>query len=425
MARAFEGILVRSLLAGAAMGATLLASPAFAQSKDMAKAREAVRTFDADGDGRISREEWTRSPGAFRKIDADKDGFLTVEEFARFWGGQSGAGEDRQADGDGSRADAPRAPGASAAAGVPMIDAHSQVDCNVGKDLVLGQLDKLRISRVLVSIRGCKGWRSEDLEARTLQWSGDHPDRISALLSTKVDGWSFNELDPAGLAAFDRRAGRDGFVGMGEVLVQHAAHDHAQLKYPELALALDDPRVARAIAVARARKWPVTLHVELNDNEESSRRTLDDLHRLLERHPDTPFLLIHMGQASPQEARALLERHRNIHFLTSHADDLAAFSIKGKSSEGTSQSGWINLFEGNCHLNECPSGWNREWLELVTRFPTRFVLAFDNVFPKHWEKRFEIRVGIWRRALAMLPPDVAHALAHRNAERLWRLPPAN
>jgi hypothetical protein len=29
----------------------------------------------------------------------------------------------------------------------------------------------------------------------------------------------------------------------------------------------------------------------------------------------------------------------------------------------------------------------------------------------------------WRKAMADLPDDVAHAIAHGNAERLWRIKP--
>lgn len=311
-------------------------------------------------------------------------------------------------------------------ANLPMIDAHSQVDCNISEETVLRQLQRLRISRVLVSIRGCKGTSSADLEARSLGWAEKHPDRISALLSTKVDGWSFNDLPASKISAFETRARRTGFVGMGEILVQHAAHEHPRLSYPELALRLDDARIRTAIGVARSRSWPVTLHIELKDSDTQAAQTLADLRALLDTYPDTPFLLIHMGQASPDQARMLIENHSNIHFLTSTADDFAQHATGIARRKGfVAQSGWINLFQGNCQLTNCPAAWKPAWKILFEQFPARFVLAFDNVFPQHWEKPFAIKVGIWRRALAKLPRDVAHAVAHGNAERLWKLPAAN
>ncbi len=390
--------------------------PGSSHANDERKAAKVISKFDRNGDGRLARDEWLKRDGSFDKIDRDGDGFLSAGDFIEHWAAkQSGtAGSQR------GSASLPEH------AAIPIIDAHSQVDCNVSEELVVGQLEKLGIARVLISIRGCKGRSSKDLEAGIVAWSMRHPDKISPLLSTKVDGWSFDPIPEkaGGVRAFLDRADRQEFVGMGEVLVQHAAHDHARLRYPELALPLGDRRIETAIDLARSRGWPVTLHLELNDNEAASAQTLAGLAALLRRHPETPFLLIHMGQATPDEAQALLQAHVNIHFLTTHADSFTAYLLDKKKGGGHSQTGWINLFEAGCDLHECPAAWNPQWRDLIVRFPDRFVLAFENVFPAHWEKPYEIRVGIWRRALALLPDDVAHALAHGNAERLWKLPAA-
>jgi hypothetical protein len=54
---------------------------------------------------------------------------------------------------------------------------------------------------------------------------------------------------------------------------------------------------------------------------------------------------------------------------------------------------------------------------LVLRHPERFVLALDNVWPEHWSERYMQQVELWRKALGKLPNEVAHAVAHGNAER--------
>lgn len=46
----------------------------------------AVQKQDSNGDGRVSRDEWTRPPIAFNRIDADQDGYITVEEYGDFLG---------------------------------------------------------------------------------------------------------------------------------------------------------------------------------------------------------------------------------------------------------------------------------------------------------------------------------------------------
>jgi len=63
-----------------------------------------------------------------------------------------------------------------------------------------------------------------------------------------------------------------------------------------------------------------------------------------------------------------------------------------------------------------------EWRELLIQFPDRFILAFDNVWPENWSHAYVEHAQFWRSALAGLPVDVARAIAHGNAERLWKIP---
>ena len=36
--------------------------------------------LDKNGDGKISRDEWTRKPKAFDRLDLNHDGFITIDE---------------------------------------------------------------------------------------------------------------------------------------------------------------------------------------------------------------------------------------------------------------------------------------------------------------------------------------------------------
>jgi hypothetical protein len=60
--------------------------------------------------------------------------------------------------------------------------------------------------------------------------------------------------------------------------------------------------------------------------------------------------------------------------------------------------------------------------ETHVRYPERFVLAFDNVWPEYWSDLYVERARLWRHALSELPTSVAEAIAHGNAERLWNIP---
>ena len=75
---------------------------------------------------------------------------------------------------------------------------------------------------------------------------------------------------------------------------------------------------------------------------------------------------------------------------------------------------WTPMFQGD--------GLTPEWKKLVVQNPDRFILAFDNVWPDQWGDFYLQEAEYWRKAFAALPDEVAHAIAHGNAERLWNIP---
>ncbi len=117
-----------------------------------------------------------------------------------------------------------------------------------------------------------------------------------------------------------------------------------------------------------------------------------------------------MGQLEYGEVRKLIGKNKNIFFLTSHSNPIAVREARGWKP-------WVDMFEGNALAPE--------WQKLLIDHPDRFVFALDNVWgDKHWESSlYDGQMALWRQALSNLPQDVAHAIAHGNAERLWELPP--
>ena len=73
-----------ALVVAAGVGVTAFSSDAWAQRKK--NPHRAVEKKDTDGDGKVSLEEWDKSPNIFKKIDKDGDGFLSAEDFAKHWG---------------------------------------------------------------------------------------------------------------------------------------------------------------------------------------------------------------------------------------------------------------------------------------------------------------------------------------------------
>ena len=65
--------------------------------------------------------------------------------------------------------------------------------------------------------------------------------------------------------------------------------------------------------------------------------------------------------------------------------------------------------------------WRPEWKALVSDHPSRFVFATENIWERHWNRRYGVQLQLWRKAFSLLPPEAAIQVACKNAVSLWKL----
>ena len=285
---------------------------------------------------------------------------------------------------------------------IPMIDAHSQADINTELSDIVPLMNKAGVSRTLLASRHGLSWRE------IIALAERHPGRITPSVRTK--GGDYSENKSKYYKRLRKQLESGAFGAMAELLIYHAEKGD---KAPEVYVTFGSPQVKTAVDEAIERGWPVIAHIEFADigsgggGVPGRAALMVNLKQFLSRHKSHPVALIHMGQLEAKDARALIEAHGNIHFLTSHANPLVIES---------SRQPWINMFH---HDRQRLAD---EWRTLVINPPSRFILAFDNVWPEHWSDYYLEQAKLWQNALSKLPPKVAHAIAHKNAERLWKLP---
>jgi predicted TIM-barrel fold metal-dependent hydrolase len=277
-----------------------------------------------------------------------------------------------------------------------LIDAHSQVDQTVDLNKVISLMDQAGVRYTILSAVAERS--SEDI----VRFSRQHPDRIIAAVRMKRH--AYNKNDTSYYEVLRREVQSGDFNAMSEVMMYHAQKGH---RYPEIVVYPDDDRVQAALRYALEKGWPFIVHIEFASRSISDReKFMEQLETMLDKYPNHPFAMAHMGQLKASEVRRLIKSHANVYFLTSRSNPVAA-------SEANQP--WVNMFKGDVL--------SPEWRELVIQYPGRFILSFDNVRPHHWGDFYLEEVQYWRKALAALPPDVATAIAHGNAERLWKIPP--
>tara|TARA_B100000780_G_C21033383_1_gene414408 strand:+ start:69 stop:1067 length:999 start_codon:yes stop_codon:yes gene_type:complete len=294
------------------------------------------------------------------------------------------------------------------------IDAHSQVGSLITDEQVSKQINDNDVDLTLLSIRG----KHKTATQRYKSIQGLTQNKTHYLIPTKLRGFH-SKNRPAdvaikGIKTLKKQAIKNNinYVGFGEIIVQHAPHNHSKLKYEGINNDLNSNRILRAIDIVLKDNKPVILHVELNDYEKDSKKILSQLVDLSKKHPNDNFLLMHMAQIEFSEAKFIINKTNNIHFITSHADNER--QRKMKKNPGKGQQGWITLFDKN-------DNFQKRWLDLMNENPKRFVLALDNVWDGHWLRGYGKRIYMWRKALSFLNEDSAILIACGNANTYFKL----
>ena len=281
------------------------------------------------------------------------------------------------------------------AAGLYFIDAHSQVSSERVLQRVIPLMDQAGVLRTILS--GRLKLDSNDIA----DFAERYPGRIIASIRTK--GGAYKKNKKAYYKALKREVASGRFCAIAELLMHHAPKG---AKADKVVVYPNDERVNEALKHARKKGWPLVVHIEFASlSRDERRKFMKMLRDMLHKYTKHPFAMIHMGQLGVDDVRQLIESHDNVYFMTSHTNPLAI----RKSNQP-----WTNMFKGEVLAHE--------WRELVVKHPDRFILAFDNVWPDHWGDFFLREAEYWRKAFAALPNEVAHAIAHDNAERLWNIP---
>lgn len=277
------------------------------------------------------------------------------------------------------------------------IDAHSQLDHTVpDPELVIQRMDETGVYRTILAAR------SKRQPEEIADFADRHPQRIVPAVRTKSG--AYNTDNPKYYKKMNKQL-RDGrFKAIAEILLYHAQKGD---KAPEVMVYPYDPRVEFALHAAIEHHWPFVIHIEFASLQGKQRQQfMRGMKNLLADNAQHPIVLNHLGQLSTSELAPLLQQYPNLYVLTAHANP----AIITESNQP-----WQNMFDGMTL--------SAEWRDLVIQHPKQFVFALDNVWERHWREFYPEQMAYWKSALADLPDEVAHAVAHGNAERLWQLAP--
>lgn len=292
------------------------------------------------------------------------------------------------------------APACRVLPGLYFVDAHSQMDQAVDEERVLSLMDHGGVYRTLLSNHLERP--PESLRA----FAKREPGRIVPMLRAKGD-LGGPRMFAKWQAKREAELASGAYRGIAEMLIWHQGVPQHGIK--EIRFAIGDDYVRSALDIAKKHGWPFIAHIEFDSLSGAARkRYMRDLEAMVSDNPATPVVMIHMGQLPPAEVERLITAHPNIYFLASHSNPIIIKMDHIKH--------WQNLFQGRRIA--------AKWLPVIEAHPDRFIFALDNVFAPMWTTPVYLaQMALWWCALSPLPPRVAQAIAHGNAERLWKLAP--
>jgi len=314
-----------------------------------------------------------------------------------------------------------------------LIDAHSQVRCDQTAENAEEIINRVDIDFMLLAPGGChknekyfgdmtshQGALAKVAASNKKIFYLAGMKKLSSTNKNYVSKWKLKTLNPA----LDiGKLANASYVCASEVIIQHAISKKDYGINPGTQLGLLDKQLEKVIKQFRKRRFPIVLHIELKDSEDKAKQTLADLDVLLAKHKNYPFVLNHVGQASPDVVADWLTKHKNLHFLLGQTS--GRFQIGTRKQKSEAQNGWVSFFdvEGlSKKEHEKNPKWNDVWLNLVLANPEKFVMGYDLVFARNWESKLTQDVTIWRSALGQIDQEKASLIACGNAKRLWKLP---
>lgn len=212
-----------------------------------------------------------------------------------------------------------------------------------------------------------------------------------------------------------------GAVAFGEIAAHHLSLRRMGPRHAYEYSPPDHPLLLLLADIAAEKGIPIDLHLDLvpEDMDLPARPifnpatpahlkgNLTAFERLLDHNPKARIIWAHagtdpLGTRMPQIQRELLKRHPNLYM-----------------SVRVSAGGPPPFFALDQSLTLKP-----QWLVLLRDFPDRFMLGSDFFHAAEGVQRGPEEQGLenFGALLRQLPPDLADAIAHGNAEKLYHLP---
>jgi Amidohydrolase len=290
------------------------------------------------------------------------------------------------------------APAAPAYQG-PLFDAMAQTDQTLDGEEAIANARAVGVTRMALFARV---YRKQDGRSLVEELALKHPDFITFGAPKLFD--MRGDLTATYVDDVLTGVDREHFAFIGEILYTHGDKTRGEVTATgERYIDPTGPETARLVAGLSGKRVPIMTHWEVISWD----RDWPNFDKLYGKFPDQPFIWPHLGFATAQQSAVVLAVHPNV-WATLSKKEKMEMSLRSEDQAGNVGPPVTDA----CDVLEA------EWRDLMIRFRDRLMFATD-AHVKHRWKEYAHVVKRWRVILGQLPPAVASAIAHDNAERLY------
>lgn len=299
-------------------------------------------------------------------------------------------------------------------------------------DDALRRMDQSGIHRIIIMPTPQVGGANVyDLEYHSFAKSA-YPDRVllgggGGSLNVMLQNTAPDEVTDKVRIAFRARAEQivaDGAVVFGEISLHHLslANSPGGSRHPYEWVSPDHPLLLLLADIAAENNIAIDVHLDLvpQDMKLPNRRVFNPtnpallkenmaaFNRLLAHNRDARFVWAHagtdpLGTRNPRIQRQLLSRNSNLYM-----------SLRLQVGKGSRKP--VSALDADGKLKP-------QWRALLLEFPDRFVIGtdFKHTQGSNLRGSREESLQNYRAVLTQVPPQLAEAIAHGNAEKIYRL----
>lgn len=216
------------------------------------------------------------------------------------------------------------------------------------------------------------------------------------------------------------------YRGIGELRLRHYGNGP---KVPEKAhdynFPADSPFMLRLVDLAARLGLPVAIHMEAESKGEyiefvgksADEGTIPPFERLLDHNKDALIIWCHLGRATPEVVKRMLDKHPNLYV------DISDVQPRSDNARGVSAASLAVFWEytlKNSIIDE-NGRLGENWKNVFMSYPERIMISCDAMSSKNYGRMYSALMNELKNVLSQLTPEAAQMIAYQNAMKIFRI----